>query len=79
MSEIEENALKEFRDIINRTNLYREVSLKLRFVSKLTKHILSDTGPLENVLGRARQLLLNKREINMKRERDNLFARHQAN
>jgi hypothetical protein len=79
MSEIEQSFLTKFKDIINSKNFYQAVTLRLRFISKLTKQILSDNGPFDNVLGRARQLLLNKREISMKRERDNLFARPQAN
>ena len=69
MSEIEEGALKKVRDSYKRAESYRVLSLKLRFISKLTTQILSASGPLENVLGRARQVLLNKRARDMKRER----------
>jgi hypothetical protein len=69
MSDIEEGALKKVRDNYKRTESYRVLSLKLRLISKLTAQILSASAPLENVLRRARQVLLNKRANNMKRDR----------
>ena len=61
ISNIERSAIAKIRDARQQIDGYRVLSLKLRVISRLTNKTLSASGPLESLIGRAREVLLNKR------------------